>query len=98
MSNRLHGALERARAALEENRDLSGAEEIDEIIRMFTPHAGDDPAIAKAREVKEVTCENCQMTWPAMATSAPILDSAITLQRFAKCPRCFSTRNIFISQ
>ena len=92
----LHTALKAAYEALIDAGDDDNAYELETAIAMFAPHNGDDPDTAKARNVQDCHCGNCDFKWPAMAMPASLTDVALTGMRLAKCPRCFATEDVFI--
>jgi hypothetical protein len=94
--NRIYTALKAAHDALLDIGDDDNANEIETAISMFEPRKGDDPEVAKARQMMNCHCKNCGLEWPAMAMPAPLTDVALTGQRIAKCPRCFATEDIYI--
>jgi len=96
--NALHTALKAAHEALIDAGDDDNAYEIETVIQMFAPRRGDDAETAKARQMQNCRCGNCDLSWPAMAMPAPVMDVALAGQRLAKCPRCFATEDIFIGQ
>jgi len=93
MSDNIFNALKAAAEALEGSEHEA---EIDALISMFIPRTGDPVEIATSRTMIHAQCGNCHLTWPAMAASSPVIHTAITAQRLAKCPRCFETKKVYI--
>jgi hypothetical protein len=98
MSASLHQALLKAHQLLEDEGDDDAAYEIETAINMFEPRDGDDPETARQRSFMNATCGNCDFTWPGMPMPAPLTEAATTGQRMAKCPRCFETKKVFLTQ
>lgn len=74
------------------------AEELETLKEMFASHKGDDPSVAQARRLMPVTCKNCGHIWSAMATPAPLGQTALVTQRLCQCARCFATEGIMLTQ
>jgi len=91
-------ALEAAHAALVDAGQDDHVDEIERLMEMFRPRNGDDPAVAQARKMMPCHCQNCELSWPALAMPAPMHDTALTGLRMAKCPRCFATEGVVLGR
>lgn len=91
-------ALRAAAELLRNEGEDDHLEEIETLIEMFEPRAGDDPESARARQLMEAHCSNCGHHWGAMAMPAPLGTTALAAQRLAQCARCFNTQSVMLGQ
>lgn len=68
-------------------------EALGNLLAMFEPHAGDDPAAAQARKGSTLRCTNCAFTWPGFFLPMDMGGRGpLATIRLAICPRCYGDR------